>query len=317
MNKTNAQEETAPYAPPKPMIALTLLVSLLVIILNSIKLWFLHTKFRRNPNPLKVMMQHLATADLMQGTLYFVGGTLAIFADLSSINALLEFLYTSLTTYLFTVSLIILLALNILKTKAISTNRWHTKSFHVRLCTGIWLICLFITGGEYVLYIAQIYPPRQQFMIRKLRSPVLTLIALVVFIKCFVKIAIVKRNMRKRINPERVSSSRSEKGSMVYMILQIVVMVLCAIPSAIFQIVSLIVKIDNHVYIGRRLAMALLLNSLLDPITFLIAYKHVWKRERIQAEEIRIEAKRTEKRIQSDKTEIKQNNNIATVVTNA
>ena len=43
-------------------------IAVLTIVLNTVQLWCLRTRFRRHLNPLMVIIFHLSVADLIQGT---------------------------------------------------------------------------------------------------------------------------------------------------------------------------------------------------------------------------------------------------------
>lgn len=60
--------------------------------------------------------------------------------------------------------------------------------------------------------------------------------------------------------------------------IHILVLFMCVTPSTVFQLLALQCQFQNYRLIARILAMCVLLNPVLDPITFFVIYRRVWRK---------------------------------------
>ena len=69
-NESNKHEElvlSLYKANYKVFLPINIVINMVVLVLNSIEIWFIRNKFRRYLNPLIVIFFHLSVADLLQG----------------------------------------------------------------------------------------------------------------------------------------------------------------------------------------------------------------------------------------------------------
>ena len=153
---TNSEEfSCVVIASQNALISVPFLVSVLMILMNAVQLWFLKTKFKREVNTLFVMIEHLCLADLLTGGTTIIAVIFnflqwKVLANNSVVTLIIQFLIRTASFYLFTVSTITLSALTLLKMQKVTRNKLHQRAAVKRLCYCIWVPILLPSAIDYI-----------------------------------------------------------------------------------------------------------------------------------------------------------------------
>ena len=147
-----------------------LFIGVIVVVLNMIVIYCIKKKFHRENNSQLVLLSSLSIADLFQGI-----DVLCI----ASLSTLIRFRYKGksippvimivhgilvdfLSKYIFSVSVVTLMALTIVKMFAVKRNQYFTSSSLRKVSVSIWVVNFVLLSAEYAVYKAGIYTPSQK-----------------------------------------------------------------------------------------------------------------------------------------------------------
>ena len=253
-------------------VTLTVSSGVLILAINAFQIYLLKKKFRREVNPLFIIIKHLCVADILNGgfilvlcTLYFLQNSLS--RDHFYALHVMLLVCHGCGRYFFAVSTITLDALTVLKMIRVTQNKWYAKSTTRKMCYCIWFSLLIIfSTHEGIIQTIMKYSRSKTFI----SGSVLTFLSIPLQFTCFGRIFFTIRSSTKR-NPHQ--RSRSSGNFLRIAISQVIAFVLCSLPEAIFHLL-LILKPDvpkqPFVVIFGLLTR---FNSLVDPVVFLVVYK--------------------------------------------
>ena len=127
-----------------------------VIILNIVQIWCLRKKFRRQVNPLTVLLFNISLCDLTHAiisTLNYIKFLLFHNTLSEIVTQVLDLLVYGGLQAAWMTSVCTMVALALLKTD----NKRHTKTFLKNFCQIAWFVNLLIFGGENILFKAGVY----------------------------------------------------------------------------------------------------------------------------------------------------------------
>ena len=187
------------------MDVLSFICGMLIIVLNSIEIWFLRNTMRRQGNSLVVLLKNLSVADLLIGVAVIVFLIIKVVGDETSASTskvvaeIREFFHTFCRHYFSTVSLLVLVLFTVIKMLNVTRNRRYTKSRLQRMCTAVWGATLVTLLAEHVASrLPGVYPAdRRKY--RTLHFPIMTFSAIVIFVYCFTKIFFKLRHNSRRM----------------------------------------------------------------------------------------------------------------------
>ena len=261
-----------------------------VIFLNIIVIYCIWTKFRREDNSQLVLLSSLSIADLLQGVDVICIASLSTLIRYKykgkplphAITVMHGILVDFLSKYIFSVSVVTLMVLAVVKMLAVTRNQHFTKSTLRKISTAIWIVNCLLLSTEYGAFKYGVYQPAQ-IKYRLLWSTVLTFLTLCVFIGCFVKILVVVR----RANSDLVDVpadgippyvSRTFDGNMSKIaVCQVIAFVVFNLPQQICYLISFFADINIR---HHWMTVFIFLNPVFDSITFFIIYRHVWNLRR-------------------------------------
>ena len=259
----------------KSVLVIPFLIATCIVGLNCAQIWCMYTKFRRELNPLFVMLIHLSAADLIQGAIVFLNAFLAFMKfELSkykyNVNILhtMRFLREFGSRYMFLVSLLTLAALAVLKMILITRNKWYTKAAVKRFCFMIWGISFGLCVIDYGVNIADLYP--RELPLHHLWGSIVIGPSIALFLYCFAKIFFARRRALLRFN------SRSGGEFLKIAVCQLVMFVVSVSPYATYQVLSLYilkVPMEHHTLIMTLMECTVLLHPIFDPVAFFIVYR--------------------------------------------
>ena len=279
---TNITKENEMVSMSPAKVTMTFVSGFIILAVNAFHIYLLKKKFRREVNPLFIVINHLCLADLFNGGFVILLCVLYVLRDtLSSdyvfiVNTMLLGCH-AYGRYLFAVSTIMLDALTVLKMIIVTRNKWYGKSATKKTCHCIWVSMLLLSGiHEGVVQTIMKYSRSNIFIL----VSALTIISVTLQCTCFARIFYVIKSRAKRNPPRGDQSPRSSGNFLCIAVLQVVAFVLCSFPEAIFHLLLILrpdVPEQPFIVIFGLLSR---LNSLVDPIVFFLVYKNKLKTPR-------------------------------------
>ena len=246
---------------------LTFILGAVIIVLKSIQIHCLRKRMDTRRNEQLVIVLSLAVADLLQGISAIC---IALTRSLSGLN---EFLIDVYAVHLFTVSMLTLLLLSFVKLMAVTRNTHYRRSNLKRCLIAIWIIDGIVRTTEYIVFKLEAYSIDQEAY-RKAASPFIVFLTTLTFIIFFGRIYFVVRRSNQDIGRQ------TNDNTMKIAIAQVMTFVICTWPSQTYKLVAMFTGIDDeekHVKMQKGMLIFILLNPIVDPITFFIVNRHVWR----------------------------------------
>ena len=266
-------------------IALPCLAGSLIVLVNSAQLWFLQTKFRREINPLFVIIRHLCIADLSTGIMSLVRQTLLIlewkvFTGNVVIDEMIYFTGMAYGKFTFVVSTITLDYLTVMKMLKVTRNYWLRKITCAKICRSIWGGAIIVSLVYYASVKADVFPVKAWPVIQGLWFSILAFPSIILQLFCYGRIFFVTRANTRR-NPGRADGSTRSDGSFLKIsVFQVAAFIVCELPLSTYL---LILNLGN-VGVEDRLVFVFVffitLHSLVDPLIFFVVYRGKLRKQR-------------------------------------
>ena len=278
------------------VLILPLVVGALTIFINSIQLWILKTKFRRELNSLFVILRHLCVADLLNGVVTLSQSLLSVIEwKLLPENTILlwltEFVAYTCVKYVFSISTVLVNCLTLLKMIIVTRNCWYTRSTVGKICNCIWLVNLLITITEYGISKSEVVSSQTEVMLRRIWTPLCTSISFIFQCYCFGRIFCRTRIVQRQVPARADRQNRSDGNFLKMAVFQVVSYMLCVGPLSIYLALPLFGDFKLKKHLLALFGVLAYLNSIIDPIVFFVVYRHKWRRPRpapTSVEEIRL-----------------------------
>ena len=168
------------------------------------------------------------------------------------------------------------LTATIARTLQYTKNKTFKRKDMKKACMIVWLFVVIVFMVEQIMYHEGVYPVSLPSF---LWLPLLSLSTFLLSIVCFIKMFKVMRKGKKSVTLGlRRKIARFLKISSV----RLVVFVCSFGPLAVLAIISLSLGLrpEFQELLDCRSAHVLLLNGLLNPIVFLVEYRHSWRQHR-------------------------------------
>ena len=265
------------------VLVLPLLVGSLTIIFNSVQLWTLKKKFRRELNSLFVILRHLCVADLLNGVVTLTQTLVSVieWKFLPKNNFLLwltEFIGLTCNKYVFSVSTVLLNCLTLLKMIIVTRNCWYTRATVGKICKSVWIVTLVINSIEYGISKSEIFSSDIKVVLRRVMAPLITLVSFIFQSYCFGKIFCRRRIVNSRVPPRADRQNRSDGMFLKIAIFQILSYMLCIGPLSTYLALPLFGDFKVEKRLITLFGSLAYLNSIIDPIIFFVVYRRKWRR---------------------------------------
>ena len=268
------------------VLILPFVIGALTIAINSVQLWTLKKKFRRELNSLFVILRHLCIADLLNGVVTLTQILLSVlewklFPENTVLLWLTEAMSTAGNKYMFFVSTVLLNCLTLLKMIIVTRNCWYTRATVKKICKCVWLVILIFISTEYGVSKALVISSKSKVVLR-VWVPLCTSASFIFQCGCFARIYYRTRTLNNRATRAARADrrTRSDGNFLKIAIFQIISYVMCVCPISTYLALPLFsdFKVENHWF--AILGVLAYLNSIIDPIVFFVVYKHKWMRPR-------------------------------------
>ena len=204
----SASKET--QSPISAYLTCLLLTGVGILSLNAGVIYSLCTKFRRENNSQLAVLFSLSVADLIQGVDAVAIASLSMVIQQKyratgrppvgpppkgppttalplSVEIIHGILVDFLSKYLFSVSIVTLMVLAVIKMLTVTRNMQFSLTTLKKLSVTIWLVNLVLLGSDYVVYKMDVYTT-EQMKYRLLWTTVLAFMTMFVFVACFIRI---------------------------------------------------------------------------------------------------------------------------------
>ena len=288
--ETSLSIELARMFPPtvNSLLVLPCFVAVLSITMNSVQLWFLRAKFRREMNPLFLLIWHLCIADLLAGVqnlsftlLGILEGNIITDVDFTeNLHHVIHFVGPTCATYVFTVSTVTLDGPTVLKVLKIIKNRSYRKVTVKRVCYCTWGVAFIGPAINYILYQAKVSQVSDQMAIQVIYITILTYSSVFLQSYCLGRISCATRLSMRKV-PERADGTTRSKGRFLKIaVFQILAFGGCelALPSYLMMVKFTNINSENTLLACFR--GLIYLHSVVDPIVFFVVYRHKWRPKR-------------------------------------
>ena len=255
----------------------------LIILINSVQLLFLKTKFKREINTLFVLIRHLSIADLLNGVVMVTRASLSalewkVFVDSNVVHEVLEFIGIACTMFVVTVSTTTLDSLTVMKMLKITQDKSYREATVKKICYSIWGISFVLSAISYAFFRAHAFSSTAG--LQGIGLSLLTFSSVVLQSYCFGRIIYVTQIRTVQVPGRADGTARSGGAFTKIAIFQILAFVVCQMPlSTYFLIVDLgVLELDNTKL--RVVGLLPYLHSIVDPAVFFVVYRHKWRQHR-------------------------------------
>ena len=273
-----------------------LVVGVLTTLINSVQLWTLKTKFRRELNSLFVILRHLCVADLLNGVVTLSQTLLSVIEwKLLPANTILlwltEFVGLTCVKYVYSVSTVLLNCLTLLKMIIITRNCWYTRALVRKICKCVWSLTFVIVTIGYAISKTEVISSEGQVIFRRIWIPLCTLLSLIFQCYGLGKIFYRTRRVKSRISRSAraaraaravrpVRRTQSDGNFLKIAIFQIMSYMVCVTPLSIYLALPLLCDFKVRRHLHALFGVLAYLNSIIDPIVFFVVYRHKLRRPR-------------------------------------
>ena len=262
------------------VLTISLLIGFLTVGINSIQVWFLRTKFRREVNTLFVIIQHLCIADLLNGVRVTGSALLSLlhlqFDYDEHAYQIIHFIGLASGVYIFAVSTLTLDSLTILKMLKIVRNKSYQRSAVKRICYLAWVIAFILSAASIA-----IYATRNAAVVNIWRNwmPILTYLSIVLQCYCVVRICRTTLTQVARVPRRADGASRSTGMLLQISLLQVLAFVLCETPLSTLMMFFGTTELVTPLF-GIFVNLTNF-HSIVDPVLFFFVYRRKLRRQRV------------------------------------
>ena len=258
--------------------------------LNSIQLWLLAKRFKRNANSLLVVIKHLCISDLLNGVFLLLPPSLGLIeTEIIPGNKIIHDitkLFTRVSRrYAITVSTFLLCLLTVTKMLKIVHNRSYTRLILRNVCRSVWLVIFVLVGMGSVVKKTGVLTTLSEKIIKRIWMPLVIFPSIFLQCYCYWRIFSAVKVTTDRVPPRADGSARNDFNLQKIAAFQLLVFIVCVSPLCSYSLL-LVIRERQTLSNADKFSLATLmvlnnLNSIIDPIVFFVVFRKKWRRPRI------------------------------------